>query len=140
MRRRLALLLTMMRGSALIAITRRLLATRATATFRNRNRSLSRNWRMHILITADTVGGVWTYCRELVAGLVRRGMRVTLVSFGDLPSVAQSQWMDCLAPEDHARLAYYPTAFKLEWMQDSDNDMKASAEFLLGIIRETSPD
>jgi glycosyltransferase involved in cell wall biosynthesis len=95
---------------------------------------------MHILITADTVGGVWTYCRELVAGLVRRGMHVTLVSFGDLPSMAQLEWMDRLAADDRSRLAYYPTAFKLEWMQDSDNDMKASAEFLLGIILETGPD
>ncbi len=33
---------------------------------------------MHILVTADTLGGVWTYTRELVTGLVRHGERVTL--------------------------------------------------------------
>ena len=31
---------------------------------------------MHALVTADTVGGVWTYTRELVTGLVQRGVRV----------------------------------------------------------------
>ena len=30
---------------------------------------------MHVLLTADTVGGVWTYARELVTGLVRRGVQ-----------------------------------------------------------------
>lgn len=95
---------------------------------------------MHILITADTVGGVWTYCRELVAGVLRRGIRVTLVSFGDLPSVAQTHWMEQLPAQERDRLAYYPTGFKLEWMQDSEVDLKASAEFLLGVIRECEPD
>jgi len=95
---------------------------------------------MHILITADTVGGVWTYCRELTAGLLRQGVTVTLVSFGDLPDTAQTAWMESLAPDERSRLAYYPTAFKLEWMQDCDGDMKAAAEFLLGVIRENQPD
>jgi glycogen synthase len=49
---------------------------------------------MHILVTADTLGGVWTYTRELVTGLVRRGDRITLVSFGDIPTAAQTRWMD----------------------------------------------
>ena len=40
---------------------------------------------MHILVTADTLGGVWTYTRELVTGLVLGHGRVTLVSFGDIP-------------------------------------------------------
>jgi glycogen(starch) synthase len=68
---------------------------------------------MHILVTADTLGGVWTYTRELVAGLVRGGDRVTLVSFGDIPTAAQTTWMEGLPDLD-----YRPTAFKLEWMLD----------------------
>jgi glycogen synthase len=90
---------------------------------------------MHILVTADTVGGVWTYVRELVTGMVARGVRVTLVSFGDAPSAGQTRWMEPLAGLD-----YRPTTFKLEWMQDSAADMEASSEFLRGIIRETRPD
>ena len=51
---------------------------------------------MHVLITADTVGGVWTYTRELVSGLIARGMRVTLVSFGEIPMPEQTAWMERL--------------------------------------------
>jgi hypothetical protein len=49
---------------------------------------------MHILVTADTLSGVWTYTRELVTGMVSRGVRVTLVSFGDIPLPDQTTWMD----------------------------------------------
>ena len=48
---------------------------------------------MHVLVTADTVGGVWTYTRELVTGLARRGIRVTLVSFGEIPAAKQTEWL-----------------------------------------------
>jgi glycogen(starch) synthase len=90
---------------------------------------------MHILVTADTVGGVWTYVRELVTGMVGRGVRVTLVSFGDVPFAGQTRWMERLPGLD-----YRPTTFKLEWMQDSAADMEASSEFLRRIIRESRPD
>jgi glycosyltransferase involved in cell wall biosynthesis len=90
---------------------------------------------MHILLTADTVGGVWTYARELVTGLVRRGIQVTLVSFGDIPSPGQMRWMEGLRNFD-----FRPTAFRLEWMQDSAGDVETSCEYLLSIIRETDPD
>src|SRR5260370_4322250 len=92
---------------------------------------------MRILVTADTVGGVWTYSRELVTGLLRLGARVTLVSFGDLPTAGQTRWMESIHGRD---FDYRPTVFKLEWMQDSAADMKASSGYLLGVIRETEPD
>jgi glycosyltransferase involved in cell wall biosynthesis len=90
---------------------------------------------MHILVTADTLGGVWTYTRELVTGLVRGGDQVTLVSFGDIPTAAQMQWMEGLP-----NLDYRPTAFKLEWMLDSEADMDASAQYLEALIHESKPD
>jgi glycosyltransferase involved in cell wall biosynthesis len=90
---------------------------------------------MHILVTADTLGGVWTYTRELVTGLARRGVRVTLVSFGDILPDEQTRWT-----RDLPGLDYRPTAFKLEWMQNSEQDMEASAEYLCAVVRETRPD
>jgi glycosyltransferase involved in cell wall biosynthesis len=90
---------------------------------------------MHILVTADTVGGVWTYTRELVSGLAKRGIRVTLVSFGGIPSRAQSAWMETL-PD----VTYFPTGFRLEWMQDAANDLTDSADYLRGIIQDCNPD
>ncbi len=90
---------------------------------------------MHILVTADTAGGVWTYARESVCGLLLRGKKVTLVSFGGVPKPEQVQWMQGLTGLD-----YRPTDFKLEWMQDSEGDLAASAEYLKAIIRESRPD
>jgi glycogen(starch) synthase len=90
---------------------------------------------MRALVTADTVGGVWTYTRELVTGLTRRGVEVTLVSFGEIPTPKQSEWLDALKNVD-----YRATAFKLEWMQDAEDDLKASSEFLLEVVAETKPD
>ena len=90
---------------------------------------------MHVLVTADTVGGVWTYARELVTGLSRKGVNVTLVSFGEIPTGAQSEWLDGLRGVD-----FHPTAFKLEWMQESEADIEASSEYLHALIREIQPD
>ena len=90
---------------------------------------------MHLLITADTLGGVWTYARELVAGLVRRGVRVTLVSFGDIPTPQTTQWMEGLAGLD-----YRPTAFRLEWMQEAQEDLAASMDYLQSVVEEVKPE
>lgn len=90
---------------------------------------------MRVLLTADTVGGVWTYARELVSGLVRRGVEVTLVSFGHMPEPRQIAWTEGLR-----NLDFRPTGFRLEWMQDSEDDIAESSEYLMGIIRETRPD
>src|SRR5512140_2704920 len=90
---------------------------------------------MHVLVTADTVGGVWTYTRELVTGLVRRGVRVTLVSVGEIPSPQQTLWMDGLRGLD-----FRPTAFRLEWMQEAEEDLAASTEYLASVVSEVKPD
>jgi glycosyltransferase involved in cell wall biosynthesis len=43
----------------------------------------------HILMTADAVGGVWTYSLDLAAGLAARGTRTTLALLGPAPDIAQ---------------------------------------------------
>src|SRR5581483_11519915 len=90
---------------------------------------------MHVLITADTVGGVWTYTQELVSGLVRRNVRVTLVSFGRMPSPQQTEWLLGLP-----NLDYRPTPYRLEWMREPQRDIESSCEFLEAVIREVRPD
>ena len=90
---------------------------------------------MHVLVTADTLGGVWTYTRELVTGLHARGHRITLVSFGDIPTVDQSNWTAELQNVD-----FRPTAFRLEWMQDVEADLVASANYLSAVVNEVKPD
>jgi glycogen synthase len=90
---------------------------------------------MHLLVTTDTLSGVWTYTRELVSGLVSRGLRVTLVSLGEVPLPEQTSWMDNLHGLD-----YRPTAFRLEWMQEGEQDYKESAAYLKSLVEEIQPD
>ena len=90
---------------------------------------------MHVLVTADTLSESWTYTRELVTGLVTRGVRVTLVSFGEIPLPEQTAWMDRLHGLD-----YRPTAFRLEWMQEAEEDVPESSAFLAALVRELRPD
>ncbi|HEV2470286.1 MAG TPA: glycosyltransferase family 4 protein [Candidatus Sulfotelmatobacter sp.] len=90
---------------------------------------------MHVLVTADSVSGSWTYARELVTGLVTRGVRVTLVSFGEIPLPDQTSWMDHLHGLD-----YRPTGFRLEWMQEAERDLPESSEYLMSLVRELRPD
>jgi glycosyltransferase involved in cell wall biosynthesis len=81
------------------------------------------------------MSGAWTYTRELVTGMVTRGIRVTLVSFGEIPLPEQTAWMDLL----HG-LEYRPTAFRLEWMDEAPLDLPESSQFLASVIREVRPD
>ena len=90
---------------------------------------------MHVLVTADSLSGSWTYARELVTGLVTRGVRVTLVSFGEIPLPEQTTWMDHLHGLD-----YHPTAFRLEWMQEAEEDLPESSVFLMSLVQELRPD
>jgi glycogen synthase len=90
---------------------------------------------VRVLVTADTFSGVWTYARELVSGLVTHGAQVTLVSFGDIPLPHQTAWMDGL----HG-LEYHPTAFRLDWMQEGEQDFYAAQDYLCAIIRDLRPD
>jgi glycogen(starch) synthase len=90
---------------------------------------------MHILMTTDTVGGVWTYTRELVSGLVRRGHPITLISFGKIPSPEQATWMHGLGDFE-----YRATGFRLEWMQDAERDIEESKAYLQNVIKEVKPD
>ncbi|MGC2536714.1 MAG: glycosyltransferase family 4 protein [Candidatus Sulfotelmatobacter sp.] len=90
---------------------------------------------MHVLVTADVMSGSWTYTRELVTGLVTRGVRVTLLTFGEIPLPDQTAWMDRL----HG-LEYRPTAFRLEWMDEAPQDLPESSEFLANLVHEVRPD
>jgi glycogen(starch) synthase len=90
---------------------------------------------VHVLVTTDTLSGVWIYTRELVSGLVSRGVRVTLVSLGEIPLPEQTAWMENLSG-----LEYHPTAFRLDWMQEGEQDLAESFAYLTALAREVKPD
>lgn len=89
---------------------------------------------MRVLVTTDTLSGVWTYTQELVTGLTSRGVQVTLVSFGDIPLPESTSWMSNLPGLD-----YRPTAFRLDWMQEGEQDFRDSTTYLTALIREVRP-
>jgi glycogen(starch) synthase len=90
---------------------------------------------MHVLMTTDTVSGVWTHSRELACGLIDRGCRVTLVSFGEIPLPRRTAWMDSLASLD-----YRPTAFHLDWMDGGHHDVQEATRYLCSVVKEIRPD
>ena len=69
-----------------------------------------------------------------MTGLVTRGVRVTLVSFGEIPLPEQTAWMDHLHGLDSS-----PTAFHLEWMQEAEEDLPESSAFLVRWFANCGP-
>ncbi|MHB8735558.1 MAG: glycosyltransferase family 4 protein [Terriglobales bacterium] len=89
---------------------------------------------MHVLLTTDTVGGVWTYTQELATGLLARGTRVTMLSFGPPPRREQAEWMHRLSLD--CRTARFP----LEWMQEAPSALDAARDWVRQQARELAPD
>ncbi len=92
---------------------------------------------MHVLLTTDAVGGVWTYTEELSAGLVRNGHRVTLVSFGYPLDAGQRAWVASMHSPLFQCIA---TEYRLEWMEDAGEDLRRSAELLRDLVVRLQPD
>jgi glycogen synthase len=90
---------------------------------------------MHILMTTDTVGGVWNYCVELIRALLPLDIHVTLASMGPPPGASQ---LAALAGLDNVELVL--GSYKLEWMADSDDDLGRAGEWLLELERSKRPD
>jgi glycosyltransferase involved in cell wall biosynthesis len=88
-----------------------------------------------ILMTADTIGGVWTYSVELCRALEAREIEVALCTMGRKPTDAQ---LDELAPLENTTL--FPSEFRLEWMPDPWEDVEFAGNWLLDIADEFQPD
>jgi len=86
-------------------------------------------------MTADTLGGVWTYAVELARALDAQGIEVAVASMGALPTPHQRQAL-C----DFSRVKLFPSTYKLEWMQDCWQDVDAAGDWLLRLEREFAPD
>jgi glycogen(starch) synthase len=91
--------------------------------------------RQRVLMTTDTVGGVWSYAVELARALDLRGVRVSLATMGAL-----------LTPNQRAQLAgmrwltLHESDYRLEWMQQSAEDVEKAGDWLLALEREDRPD
>ncbi len=93
------------------------------------------NKHMKILMTTDTVGGVWTYSMELCRGLQTHDVEIHLATMGAKMSNWQKREVSALQ-----NVVVYETDFLLEWMQNPWRDIKECGEWLLHLEEEISPD
>ena len=88
-----------------------------------------------ILMTADTVGGVWTYALELIKSLEPFGTQVALATMG--APLSQDQRNEI---KDISNLTLYESSYKLEWMDNPWEDVVDAGEWLLKLNEEIQPD
>ncbi len=91
--------------------------------------------KMTILMTTDTVGGVWAYSLELCRALKNYGIKVHLAAMGTWPSPAQQE--EAAALEN---VLLYKSDYKLEWMQDPWDDVAQAGKWLNSIYHTIQPD
>src|SRR4051794_17926971 len=86
---------------------------------------------MKILISTDTVGGVFTYTAELAAALEAAGDEVVVATMGPRLDRAQREALPSRVHESD---------FRLEWMEDPWVDVAAAGQWLLHLEEEEQPD
>jgi glycogen(starch) synthase len=90
---------------------------------------------MKVLMTTDTVGGVWTYSMELARALAAHDIEVVLAAMGR--PLSHDQRLEAL---DLQNVDIYGSEFKLEWMDDPWPDVDRAGEWLLGLRALTGAD
>ena len=95
---------------------------------------------MRLLITTDTIGGVWSFTGELSAELLRRGHAVHLVSFGRQPSPDQQQTLARLRETYPDHFEFTGSAIPLEWMGENERAYAEGEALLQRVLRGTATD
>lgn len=88
---------------------------------------------MHVVMTTDATGGVWSYSLTLTSALRRRGIQVTLVSIGPPPDAMQAA-----AVPAGTRLIV--TDYKLEWQEGLNGDVALSGAFIARLVDDLRPE
>lgn len=89
----------------------------------------------HVLMSADAVGGIWQYSLDLAAGLVRRGLRVSLAILG--PTPAETRARDASAATGAEILA---TGLPLDWTAGTPEAVLDAASALADLARTLGAD
>ncbi len=90
---------------------------------------------MRLLLTADTIGGVWTYAIELCGGLKNYGVKIALATMGRKLSAEQHRQVNRLS---HVEL--FESSYRLCWMSDPWDDVEQAGDWLLRVARHFRPD
>lgn len=88
---------------------------------------------MRVLMTADTLGGVFPYAVDVMRSL--RGVDFLLATMGRTLSAAQREELTSLENCDVEE-----SEFRLEWMEDAWSDVERAGEWLLQLERRFGPD
>ncbi len=86
-------------------------------------------------MTADTVGGVWTYALELIRSLAEEDIEVVLATMG--APLSREQRKD-IRKLHHARV--FESSYKLEWMDHPWLDLARAGDWLLDLETRIKPD
>ena len=88
-----------------------------------------------VFLTADAVGGVWSYALELARGLSERGIAVQLAVLGPGPCKAQ-----LAAAAAIPRLSIAATGLPLDWNARSEREVQRSTNGLKALARDFNAD
>ncbi len=88
-----------------------------------------------ILMTTDTVGGIWAYALDLSRALSERGIEVALATLGEPLSDAQRETVERIP-----RLRLFESTFRLEWTEEPWRDLQKAGEWLLRLEGRIGPD
>jgi len=89
---------------------------------------------LHVLMTADAVGGVWQYTLDLSEGLRPCGVRTTIAVLGPPPSADQQ----ALAEATGAKLIL--TGLPLDWTAHSRHEVEEASRTIARIAAQIRPD
>ncbi|HVT55132.1 MAG TPA: glycosyltransferase family 4 protein, partial [Xanthobacteraceae bacterium] len=90
---------------------------------------------MRLLMTADAVGGVWTYAISLARELSRRGIRIHLLTLGPAPREEQRREAEAIPGLD-----LVSTDLALEWLDPKGKDFPRALEVLAYHAERIKPD
>ncbi|MBO9624626.1 MAG: glycosyltransferase family 4 protein [Sphingomonas sp.] len=96
---------------------------------------MSEDRSLRLLMTADTVGGVWQYAVELAGALAPHGVRTTLAVLGPAPSPEQRAEAAAV-PE----LALVETGLPLDWLCGGPEPVIAAGQAIAELAREARAD
>ncbi len=90
---------------------------------------------LRVLMSADTLGGVWTYALQLATALQPHGVQVVLATMG--PPLSRQQRQQATQVSD---MIVCESGFRLEWMEAPWRDVEAAGQWLLQLERRYQPD
>lgn len=90
---------------------------------------------MRVLMTADTIGGVWTYAVQLITALRGHGVEIALATMG--APVSDSQRRQAAALDN---LTLFESHYRLEWMDDPWSDVEQAGAWLRDLEQDFRPD